>query len=211
MSLNSKFGSSKKHPFICSYKNNATQSDTLEQLVNSATWATQSDEQENSTSTSVAMNTALMWKILDYAAPRGDTWRGKGIFRSTSMATARSKTQHEQTTISEPQTDRAAAVEENSFRIMGTSPDWFKPVPPSSSKPIEATWQISERRATNAQHEIENAGPGTTASLELPELANWYWTEDPSNETFMDVANDPMSHFYDRDSSNSAWWDFGDL
>lgn len=157
------------------------------------------------------MNTALMWRILDYAAPRGDSSVGNGIFHPGSLDTAQSKRHQDQTIITEnPRTGSILGLE-NSTRVHTSSPDWFNPEPSTSIPPLEVTWDTAERRPADKEVQNDSALPISISNLELPEMANWYWTEDPNNETLMDVSNDPMIQFNDRNSANPAWWDFGDL
>jgi len=189
----------------------STQCEALDQLVNSATWTTQADQSDRSSSTSVAMNTILMWRILDYAAPRGDSSMGKGIFHPGALDTAQSTRQNDQTIMTEPARHGSFDGLEGSTRAQATSPDWFDPTPSISKVPLEPPWESTERGRMTEESQNHSTLQGSNVNLELPEMANWYWTADPNNETLMDVSNDPMIPFYDRNSGNPAWWDFGDL
>lgn len=157
------------------------------------------------------MNTALMWRILDYAAPRGDSSIGNGIFHPAALDTAQSKRQHDETIMTEPPRNRSLDGLEGSTRAHGSSPDWFDPTPSISKVPLDSTWNTIERGRVNDEPQNHSTLQGSIVNTELPEMANWYWTEDLNNETLMDVSNDPMTQFYDRNSGNPAWWDFGDL
>lgn len=179
--------------------------------MNSATWRTQSDQADHNVSTSVALNTALMWRILDYAAPRRDSSVGDGIFQLSSSDNSQSRRQPDQTIMTEPAGTNAMRTLENSTsRIHGSTPDWFDPVPSTAIPPL-VTWEAAERRPPSAVRQSDSTLQVSNPNMDVPEMANWYWTEDPSHETLMNVSNDPMVQFYDRNNANPAWWDFGNL
>lgn len=140
-----------------------------------------------------------------------DSSIGNGIFQLSSMNDAPSKKNQDQTIMTEPTRTRAMeGLEQSTSRIHGSTPDWFDPTPSMAIPPLE-TCEAAERRPSFTACQSEPTLQIPSTNLDISDMANWYWTEDPSNETLMNVSNDPMIQFYDRNNANPAWWDFGDL
>ncbi|KAK6369586.1 hypothetical protein LTS17_009492 [Exophiala oligosperma] len=180
--------------------------DTLDQLISLALPTTQ---QQQGQSTSITTNTALMQKILDFAAPQGSSFSGEGLFHLDFVGHVRSRrASWEDTTVVNPDIHAMPSDVHNTTGHYAPPPDWFSPQPaaPTSaglieeiagSPPEAQAEQAEAARAENQQRwQIEN----------LPELSNWSWGPDDANITY-----DPWTQFYDRSGPNSGWWDFGNL
>ncbi|KIX07126.1 uncharacterized protein Z518_05103 [Rhinocladiella mackenziei CBS 650.93] len=179
--------------------------ENLDQLVN---LALPTEQPEQARSTNIATNTSLMWKILDFAAPRRSSFSGKSSFESSFQDTIRFRDgSQDQATLEDPELQSPPGDIQNSTGEYSAPPDWFST--PNTSTSPQIVRQMAEGPSEEHQEELAAAPGGQSENpqnLNLPEPSNWTWGPGDANITY-----DPWTQFYDRAGAHSGWWDFGNL
>jgi hypothetical protein len=182
---------------------NHTQGATLDRLIDLATWSAQSP---NGQSGKIALNTALMWKILDYRTSRQLPSWNTGLFHSSFPDFSPPNDHHEETTVDEPSCQNPTQGPRALTRDVADSPAWFAAIASPSERP--------DKRVTGSQMsgETQNFQDQASSSLDHnTQTPDWTWSEDVNRSTFMDVQYDFFTQPFDLDGSNSSRWDFGIL